>query len=197
MTNDITAARRAAVALQLACERLEDSVDRRANEHQVIVGGDDTARAAFRTELLERLRTSPGLADSYEAVVVGRPRDGADSLADLWAATLAALPELGNDERDDLASWTNAGGSRHRDATVRLETAVLGIIARRRRKTVVIVDELETWNRSWSEHDEDWFLRQILQAEPKLALVGISPTWTADGHPGCALYCGLAQSRLS
>ena len=197
MTNDITAARRTAVALQLACERLKDSVDLRANEHQVIVSGDDTARAAFRTELLERLRTSPGLADSYEAVVIGRPRDGADSLADLWAATLAALPELGNDERDELASWMNAGRPRHRDATVKLETAVLGIIARRRRKTVVIVDDLETWNRSWSEHDEDWFLRKILQTEPKLALVGISAAWTADTDPGCALYCGLAQSRLS
>ena len=197
MTSHTTAERRPAVAMKFACERLESSVHQEANDHQVIVGGDDAARAAFRTELLERLRTSPELADSYEAVVVGRPRDGADSLADLWAATLAALPELGNDERDELASWTNAGGPRHRDATVKLETAVLGIIARRLRKTVVIIDDLETWNRSWSEHDEDWFLRKILQTEPKLALVGISAAWTADTNPGCALYCGLAQSRLS
>ena len=197
MTSHTTAERRAAVAMKFACERLESSVHREANDHQVIVGGDDAARAAFRTELLERLRTSPGLGDSYEAVVVDRPRDGADSLADLWAATLAALPELGKDEHDALTAWTNAGRPRYRDATEKLENTALGIIARRLRKTVVIVDDLETWNRSWSEHDEDWFLRKILQTEPKLALVGISAAWTADTDPGCALYCGLAQSRLS
>ena len=197
MTNDIRAVARAQVAMKFACERLENSIHREANDHQLIVGGDDAARAAFRKELLKRLQASPGLGEVYEAVFVGAPKENAASLADLWAVTLAALPELGNAEQDELTAWTNAGGPRNRGATQKLEDAVLRIIERRRRKTAVIVDDLETWNRGWWNHDEDWFLRKILQTEPKLALVGISPTWTADGHPSCALYCGLSQSRLS
>ena len=199
MTSDITAERRAATAMKLACERLEDSVDRPANNHQIIVGGDDAMRTAFRKELLKHLRDSPRLADHYEAVFVGRPPGGADDarLAEMWAATLAGLPEIGSDDLNELVSWTNAGGPADRDATDKLETAVLRIIEKRRRKTAVIVDDLETWNRSWRKHDEDWSLRKILQTEPKLALVGISATWTADGDPDYALYCGLSQSNLS
>ena len=195
MNNDIGAARRNAVAMT-ACERLEDSIDRQANDHQVIVGGDDETRAAFRKEFLERMRASPRVAEHFEAAVVAGPGTGAGSLAEFWAGTIEALTTPRDEARGELGAWRNGGSPTDRDTAQTLENAAIRIVQSRARKTAVVVDDLEDWNRSWSRRDEDWSLRKILQTEPKIALVGISATWTVDGHPGYALYCGLSQSRL-
>ena len=195
--DNVKAERRNALALEFACERLINCINTPSNDHQVIIGGNETTRTTFREGLVDRVRNSPRLAEHFETIVVTGPGAGDGTLAELWAGALEALTRDQSSTHPEISSWMSSNSPTDHEATERLQNEVLGIAVRRERKTVVVVDDLEAWNRNWSKRREDWSLRQVLQTEPKIVLVGISADWTADGDPGCALYQGLSQSRLA
>ena len=195
--DNVKAERRNALALEFACERLINCINTPSNDHQVIIGGNETTRTTFREGLVDRVRNSPRLAEHFETIVVTGPGAGDGTLAELWAGALEALTRDQSSTHPEISSWMSSNSPTDHEATERLQNEVLGITVRRERKTVVVVDDLEAWNRNWSKRREDWSLRQVLQTEPKIVLVGISADWTADGDPGCALYQGLSQSRLA
>ena len=77
-----------------------------------------------------------------------------------------------------------------------MSTELLGLAEASRRRIVLIVDDLERWTVEVAKVDEEYALRQVLQTEPGIVLVGVSPRWSADRDPAGRSTAGSTPGTL-
>ncbi|MCY4506818.1 MAG: hypothetical protein OXG35_07630 [Acidobacteria bacterium] len=172
-----------------------------SNNHQVVTTGDDEQAGRAIADAVERtVDRDPELRRRFMTVRVEAPgRHQPVRLAGLWARSLdGAARKMADTQRASLAfarlnEWTSDG--RPADAHEQLCAELLKIAAEASRRIVLIVDDLEGWTTAFATVDEEYALRKVLQTDPEIVLVGVSSTWSADGHPEWALYCGLNTRR--
>ena len=155
------------------------------------------ARREIARGVEERIDDDTRLHKRFMAIRIGEPRPREPArLATLWARAIdGAARKMYDTQRASRAfaklnEWT-AGGRRPEDALM-LSAELLGLSDASRRRIVLIVDDLERWTVELAKVDEEYALRKVLQTEPDIVLVGVSPRWSADRDPERALYCGLA-----
>ncbi len=165
-----------------------------SNAHQLVIGPRGSGKTTLLLRVAAEARRDDDLKSAFFPVVFSEESYGVSTDGEFWLEALtrlAADPAASRPDAPDLRASVREIRTVHDDAVLgaRCLGALLDFSDREGKRLVLIVENLHMMFGDMGDADAEWRLREVLQTEPRIILLGSATSRFAEiTDPGRALY---------
>ena len=164
-----------------------------SNAHQLVIGARGSGKTTLLLRVAAEVRRDPELESAFFPLVFAEESYGVSTAGEFWLEAMTRLADRVPARPDSPDLRASLGELRSVRDDAALEARCLGALLdfadREGKRLILIVENLHMMIGDMGDPDAEWRLREVLQTEPRIILIGSATSRFAEiTDPGRALY---------
>ena len=164
-----------------------------SNAHQLVIGARGSGKTTLLLRVAAEVRRDPELESAFFPLVFAEESYGVSTAGEFWLEAMTRLADRVPARPDSPDLRASLGELRSVRDDAALEARCLGALLdfadREGKRLILIVENLHMMLGDMGDPDAEWRLREILQTEPRIILLGSATSRFAEiTDPSRALY---------